>query len=180
MLSREKKLVFIIVIITITTLLSLFMAESLLSLMNIKRYQTWLEMDERGFIKNRTSFDAFGYTFQGPTYYHFDENGSRVTAIKPKYDSSKKVLMLGDSFQFGLYLEDSLTITHKLNEKTSEKIHFINGGVGGSGTADHVWHLRTYLSKTKFNNVILLLNYDDIDRAIGKNLFVLKNNSLII
>ena len=179
MLSTQKKLLFVVVLLVISILLPIIIAEIVLEFYGIKRYQTWLEMDERGFMKNRSDFKAFGYTFEGPTNYQFDENGNRITQINPKSDSALRVFMMGDSFLFGLYLEDSLTITHKLNHITPSTIEFINGGVGGSGTGDHLWHLKIFLEKEKLDKVILLLNYDDIDRMIGKNLFILKNDLLI-
>jgi len=180
MLSTQKKLLFVVVLLVISILLPIIIAEIVLEFYGIKRYQTWLEMDERGFMKNRSDFKAFGYTFEGPTNYQFDENGNRITQINPKSDSALRVFMMGDSFLFGLYLEDSLTITHKLNMKTPSSIKFINGGVGGSGTAEHFWHLKSFLKKQKPDEAIILFNFDDIDRMVIKNLFVLKEDSLFV
>lgn len=173
-----KKKVFSGLVIIFSFGVSFLFAELILKQLGINRYQTWLEMDEKGYIKNRANFKAFGYTFDGPTYYTFDEYRNRVTSFSEKSLDATQVLLLGDSFQFGLYLEDSVTITHRLNEYSSSGIRFENGGVGGSGTADHLWHLRNALEVNTPDIVLLMTNYDDVDRSIFKNLFVLKNGQL--
>lgn len=161
-------------------LISGFIVEIAAKWMGVQRYQTWLEMDEKGFIKNQKSLTAWGQTFDGPIFYSFDDTGARITsADSSKLDSARNVLLLGDSFAFGLYLHDSLTITHRLNRLSSDSLHFINGGVGGSGTADQYWHLKYHLKNRTFSDVILLMNTDDVDRMIGKNLFIWMKDTLI-
>lgn len=175
-----RKTIFYGMYVIIMIIVSILVLEFAAYLLGVQRYQTWLEMDKKGYIKNQTNTKAWGQTFDEPIYYSFDDVGARITSADSiKKNASRKVLILGDSFAFGLYLHDSLTITHQLNELSGDSLHFINGGVGGSGTADHYWHLNYHFKNRTFSDVILLMNTDDVDRMIGKNLFVWKKDSLI-
>ena len=172
-----KSNLFIVLVVSIGTLIC---AEFALRAFGFERFQTWLELTERGTFQNRPNFTAWGQTIDGEdVFYQFDEFGNRKSNEIHTNDSTQKVAVFGDSFAFGLYLPDSITITEKLQRRVSKNIQFINAGVGGSGTADHLLYLQSLINKTSVDEIILLLNYDDVDRMISKNLYVLRNDSLI-
>ncbi|TNE71354.1 SGNH/GDSL hydrolase family protein [bacterium] len=180
MLKKGKHFIINILIITVSLMLGLALGEVAAGLMGVIRYETWLEMSSKGYMQNQRNVRAWGQTFSEPIFYSFDEKRNRITsADSGKSKSAKNVLLLGDSFTFGLYLHDSLTIVHQLNSMSADSIHFINGGVGGTGTADHYYHLEQKLTDLPINDVVLLLNTDDVDRMIAKNLFLLKDSVLI-
>jgi len=71
------------------------------------------------------------------------------------------VMMLGDSFLFGVYLKESKTIVSILNQEFNNSLNFVNLGVPGYGID------QMYLTYTKFNGVIkpkiIILFYIDDD-----------------
>jgi len=167
------------ILFSFVVIFSIVLGEYALKLKGVKRFQTWLEMNEKGFVENRSNFKALGFTTDSTIIYSIDKYGLRETESVITHDSSTKILVLGDSFAFGLYLKDEDTILHQLNKETNSSILFYNGGVGGSGSADQLWNFRKYSSEIKFDEVIILMNYDDVDRTINQNLFVLENGKLI-
>lgn len=168
-----------VILFSLIVIGSLLFSEYLLEWKGVRKYQTWLEMNAKGFMENRASFEASAYTFEQPTIYTLDKYGFRKTDVLNPSDSSRKILILGDSYIFGLYLKDEETITHQLNHTTNSSIQFYNGGVGGAGTGDQLWNFRKYARSIKFDEVIIMMNYDDVDRIVFKNLFVIRNEELI-
>lgn len=71
------------------------------------------------------------------------------------------VMMLGDSFLFGVYLKDNETIVANLNREFKNRLNFVNLGVPGYGID------QMYLTYIKFNEVIkpkiIILFYVDDD-----------------
>lgn len=167
-------------IVLIACFIAFGLGELSLKLMGFHRYQTWLELTDRGNFKNRANFVATEETkVDSLIRYSFDEFGNRFSFEQSPKKNAKKVAVFGDSFAFGLYLPDSQTLTYKLNELTNNTIQFINSGVGGTGTAGHLLLIQSYLQTQKADQILLLINYDDVDRCLAKNLFVLENDTLI-
>lgn len=94
--------------------------------------------------------------------YYINRQGFRY-----KYDfflndiAESNVMMLGDSFLFGVYLKENETITTILNRKFKNRLNFVNIGVPGYGID------QMYLTYTKFNEIIkpkiIILFYIDAD-----------------
>jgi hypothetical protein len=156
----------------------LFVADRSVKWAGIERFQTWLELHPRGFMMNQSGGIAW-QEFQGReiTYTFYQDRLRR--SFEP--DSGPRVLLLGDSFCFGLYINDNETIASQLNNDSRLQSGnvFLNGGVGGTGTADHIALLEHFAGIWKPDMVVVLLNSDDIDRAIAKNLWVVVSDSLV-
>lgn len=165
-------------IVLIAIFVGLGLGELSLKLLGYHRYQTWLEITERGYFKNRAHFVATEESFTDSLFqYTFDSFGNRISPEQTLKKNANQIAIFGDSFAFGLYLPDSQTLAYKLNKQTNSETQFINAGVGGSGTADHVLLIQSYFKTQKATQILLLINYDDVDRCLDKNLFVLDNDT---
>jgi len=66
--------------------------------------------------------------------YNINPQGFRYKYDFFKYDSPEsEIIMLGDSFLFGVYLKDNETITANLFREFKDSINFVNLGVPGYG-----------------------------------------------
>lgn len=140
---------------------------------------TWIEMHPNGFMMNQSSGSAIHEFGNRNTTYHFTEYRTRGTL--PPDSSKTRVLTLGDSFTFGLYLNDGDTYVDLLQQKSDilnpESIQFINAAVGGAGLADWPGWLENYGNAIQPDILIFFLNTNDIERSLSKNLFVYDNQS---
>ncbi len=96
--------------------------------------------------------------------YSIDYYGFRN--IYPYSNKSKNIMILGDSFVFGVYLEDSLTIPQNLEELLSNEYTVYNFGIPGWGIDQ--MYLCFLKFKEKINPKITLLFFidDDIYRVL--------------
>ncbi len=142
---------------------------------------TWLEMHEKGFMMNQISGASFQEHDSRVANYAFTEQ--RLRNSKKNRTTEQRILAIGDSFTFGLLLDEENTYIHLLNQKLlksgNDSTFILNGGVGGAGLADWPLWLETFGENTQPDKIIYFLNVHDIDRALSKNLFVLQNDSLI-
>ncbi len=122
--------------------------------------------------------------------YNINPQGFRYKYDFFKNDSNEsKIIMLGDSFLFGVYLKDDETITANIFREFKNRISFVNIGIPGYGID------QMYLTYTKFNEVIkskiIILFYidDDIYRTLeafritegmNKPSFRIENNKLVL
>ncbi len=134
---------------------------------------TWNRMHPEGFIMNQsggTSFQEFG---DRKAEYRFNKQRLRGGEL----DSNKvNVLALGDSFTFGLLLDESDTYISLLQDKADKEfpdsLQFLNGGIGGSGMGDWPGWLEEYGSGLEVDYLVYFMNNNDIERALSKNLHV--------
>ena len=143
---------------------------------------TWIEMHERGFVMNQSGGSSFQEFGERRAEYKFTEQRLR-TGISANQDSSAyKILAIGDSYTFGLLLDESDTYMHHLqiwaDSSLSEPVLFLNAAVGGSGMADWPAWLDTFGSNIEPDMVLYFMNNNDVFRALSKNLFVLDNGEL--
>jgi hypothetical protein len=156
-------------------LLALLLAEILVRIF-IPRYKmtTWIEMHPRGFMMNQAEVEAYHQFKDRRVTYRLNEYRLRGDEIS---DDGKKVLLLGDSYTFGLLLHEEDTFAAHLQNKADNSlenlnIHFLNAGVGGAGLADWPAWLEHKGDEISPDLVILFFNNWDVDRAVSKNLFV--------
>jgi len=134
---------------------------------------TWIEMHPDGFVMNQSGGSAFHEFGDRMANYHFTKERLRGT----KLDSNKvNILTIGDSFTFGLLLNEEKTYVHLLQEKADiispDSIQFLNAAVGGSGLADWPGWLDEYGEEVAPKFLLYFMNYDDVNRALSKNLFI--------
>ena len=122
--------------------------------------------------------------------YNINSQGFRCRYDFSWSDSNEsKIIMLGDSFLFGVYLKDDETIAANLFKEFKNRINFVNLGIPGFGID------QMYLTYIKFNEVLksklIILFYidDDIYRTweafrltegMNKPSFIIKDNNLVL
>lgn len=123
-------------------------------------------------------------TFQefGDRKATYSINKFRLRGATPDANQST-ILALGDSFTFGLLLNEKNTYLHliqqKIDHEIQDSIQVLNGGIGGSGLADWPGWLNEFGNKINPDYVLYFLNTEDLERALSKNLYVLQGDSSI-
>lgn len=142
---------------------------------------TWLEMATEGYMMNQAGGSTIHELDTLSVQYTFNSNRLRGEEIS---EDAVNVLGIGDSFTFGLYLDEEDTYIHSLQEKADEyypdSIQFLNGGIGGSGLADWPLWLESIGSQFRVDYLVYFMNYDDVNRALSKNLFVYKSPDSLV
>jgi hypothetical protein len=147
------------------------------AIMNQNRMVTWIEMHPDGFMMNASNLNALHHWRDRNNRYRLNNLGFRGDDITQKNDEYR-ILLIGDSFTFGLYLKEEHTISSHLSRFASDDlphktITFLNGGTGGAGMADWPGWLETTGRHAYPDMVLYFLNTGDTDRALSKNLWVL-------
>lgn len=142
---------------------------------------TWIEMHERGFVMNQSGGEAYHEFESIKVDYRFTEQRTRGDSVAISDTNQTNILAIGDSFTFGLLLNERDTyLTHLQNwvdSTYSTNLKFHNAAVGGAGLADWLAWLELYGSDFKPDKVIYFLNNQDVFRALSKNLYVLPDST---
>lgn len=109
--------------------------------------------------------------------YHTDRYGHRVTP--QNLSATRRVLVLGDSFTFGLYLNDQETWPSQLCVASSRDVEVLNAAVPASGVAEWVAYLEDFGALLRPQVVVLGINYVSISRAHGHSLFAMDSGRLL-
>ncbi len=172
-----------LLLFTISVLVSLCIAELLVRIILPQdKLVTWLEMHPQGFMMNQKGGEASQEHNGNLINYSFTD--SRLRSSKSASDfGAKKVLALGDSFTFGLLLQEEGSYIHLLNEKLktsgADSVQILNGGVGGAGLADWPAWLEYNGVSIQPDIILYFLNIHDLERALSKNIYVVQRDSLI-
>ncbi|WP_234567475.1 SGNH/GDSL hydrolase family protein [Rhodohalobacter sp. 614A] len=142
---------------------------------------TWIEMHPRGFMMNQSDIEALHEFDDRTLRYQFNEWGLRGN--KKIQQDDINILLLGDSFTFGLLLNQQATYASLLQDRLhanfpSADFQILNGGIGGTGLADWPGWLNQKGESISPDIIILYLNYMDVDRALSKNLYVVEDSKL--
>jgi lysophospholipase L1-like esterase len=110
--------------------------------------------------------------------YHFISPHLRGAA--PPSAGATRVLVLGDSFTFGVGLSDDETYVSKLQQKFDEsfgpnQVALLNAGIGGSGTAEHLAFLEDFGNQISPREVVVFVSIDDFNRAERSPLYRLRS-----
>ncbi len=176
-----KHTLFALIVVTFSFFMALLAVEAYLRIANHAPVKsTWLEMHERGFMMNRSDMSALHTHDDIRVRYQLSPQRTRGSEVD---ENRTNIWVFGDSFTFGLLLQESDTYLHHLNRFASREhpdsdVHFVNAGVGGTGLADWVAFLETYGHTYPIDGILFLHNYDDFERMIAKNLYILDNSEL--
>lgn len=126
---------------------------------------TWIEMHPRGFMMNQPDIEALHEFDERELQYHFDEHGLRGKETVKQ--NAVNILLLGDSFTFGLLLNQEDTYASILQKELNRQFpsgnfQVLNGGVGGAGLADWPAWLNHKGSEISPDIIILFLNFMDV------------------
>jgi hypothetical protein len=107
-------------------------------------------------------------------HYRINNLGMRGGPYDPMVPS---VLVLGDSFTFGLFREEDESLPVRLQSLADQeigphKLQILNGAVGGWGLAEQLAFLQDYGARTHPLVVVSMLNYTSISRAYNSDLFI--------
>ncbi len=177
-----KKTLLNLLLVLVSTLIALLLAEVVIRAVNpVNVRSTWLQMHDRGFFVNNPGGNHL-HTFEDRRVrYQFSPEGFRGEGINP---DKKNILFFGDSFTFGLLVEEEDTITGNLRSLFDDHVpghnlNLINGGIGGSGLADWVAFYEVFRDDLDVDAVVLVFNHSDVMRSLAKNLYVLKDDELL-
>src|SRR3990167_2058475 len=157
-------------------IISLFSVEIFIRSINIPFL---LELHDRDTTKFITEFGYFnpnsGINQPNPKkslQYHFYPPHLRDTQINKK---AKHILVLGDSFTFGLHLPWESTYVYQLqlnidNYFGKNKYQLLNAATPGWGTIHYLTYLEHYGEETSPKFVLIFLNSDDIGRSINQSI----------
>lgn len=144
------------------------------------RQVTWIEMHERGFVMNQSGGTAFQELDDRHADYRFTTTRLRGDEIVLEDTITLNILTFGDSFTFGLLLQEEDTYVRHLQTWADQnypiRTNFLNAAVGGSGLADWPAWLETFGNDVHPDVVIYFLNNNDVFRALSKNLYVLDSS----
>ncbi|OMH25696.1 SGNH/GDSL hydrolase family protein [Motiliproteus sp. MSK22-1] len=190
--SKNKKRLFAITITVATTVTGWAISESFLS-----HYQKKINTDSAmtpGFLQYHSQFGwVLSKNWQGEHQHHdfkvnykTNADGYRHIQTPDKSKISSTVALIGDSFTFGIGVNDPETFTSKLNQADSSR-EYINLGIPGYSTDQQYLLLKYRHSRLKADHYILMfyLGNDFLDNALSyplqaeqaKPYFVLNSNN---
>jgi lysophospholipase L1-like esterase len=140
---------------------------------------TPFEYASRGYTINKSNGTALFSVGNSKGIYSFTPPHLRGMRQPPP--DTERILVLGDSFTFGVGLSDQDTYVAKLQEKIdsafgADRIALLNGGIGGSGTAEHLAFLEDFGDEIAPRIVLLFVNVEDFNRAQQSSLYHLHSN----
>lgn len=110
--------------------------------------------------------------FYQPAYfgleYAINQEGFRMESnlSEIKKGSKKRILLLGDSFLFGIFLENEKTIATQLQKKLGTDYEVVNLSVPGWGIDQMFQAYHKYRAQIQPDQVVLLFIDDDIQRTV--------------
>ncbi|MEO1022161.1 MAG: hypothetical protein AAFW89_06410 [Bacteroidota bacterium] len=166
-------------LVLVSTVVTLLLGEWMVQrIIPQNRLVTWIEMHETGFVMNQSGNISFQELGDRKAEYRFNPQRLRGGSIEP---DRVNILTIGDSFTFGLLLNEEDTYVNRLQQKADvlypDSLQFLNGGIGGSGLADWPAWLEEFGRDADPDYLVYFMNYDDINRALSKNLHVFDPSS---
>lgn len=142
---------------------------------------TWLEYHERGFLTNMPNMNALDSHRNNRVRYQLSSLRTRGAVPDP---GNFNIWMFGDSFTFGLLLNEEDTFIERMNHKAEadsclDKVRFINAGVGATGLSNWPAWLEVFGDGLPMDALFYVHNYDDMVRSFWSNLYVLEGEELL-
>ncbi len=129
----------------------------------------WLRPhDEFGWVCQQKSSLPFPSPPIDGIHYQINQEGFRNAFNFADSNSmhKKRILLLGDSFMFGIYLEEEETITARLQKAKGADYQFYNIAVPAWGLDQMYLAYREYVSQIQPDQVILAFVDDDLMRSL--------------
>jgi lysophospholipase L1-like esterase len=130
---------------------------------------SWFVYGPRGIMMNKASGRARDVlTAERTAYYEF--NSWHQRGREEPESAAARVLVLGDSFTFGVGLAQTDTYVGRLQESLDKRpgparIQLLNAAAGGWGTADQLAYLETFGPRLNPSAVVVFVNVWDVARA---------------
>lgn len=148
----------------------------------------WMKPDDDlGWVSDPKHIADFSLSATRKTTYQIDNHGFRNHFDLEKTDiTGKKIMLIGDSFMFGLHLSESQTIAHKLEEDSGLQYTCYNISSPGWGIDQMYLAYKKYVQVIDPDIVVVMYIDNDILRNLhgryGNNVkprFSLENNELV-
>ena len=138
---------------------------------------TVLEYAPRGYSINKSNGTALFSVGNNKGIYHFMPPHLRGMRQPPA--GAERILVLGDSFTFGVGLAEEDTYVARLQKTIDSKfgasrIELLNAGISGSGTTDQLAFLEDFGKDIAPSLVLVFVSIDDFNRAQGRPLYRLR------
>jgi lysophospholipase L1-like esterase len=138
---------------------------------------SWAYLDDDNNLLNRSGGTVRHQLIDRPDHVvHYRFNSVRHRGHEEPSPTATRILVLGDSFTFGLGLQEDQTYVGLLQRNLDglhlePRVQLLNGGVAGWGTADEVAYLQKYGDQFTPRGLIIFVSIDDFRRAIRSNSF---------
>jgi len=134
-----------------------------------------VQSEERGQLINRAGGEAPHSFGERHVVYRF--NSLHMRGGEPR-GAQRNVLLLGDSFTFGVLLEEEDTYAAQLDAMARDKfgddaVEVLNAGVPGFGLANYVAWVEELGDEAKPDLVVVFFNGGDIHRSVKSGLYTL-------
>jgi lysophospholipase L1-like esterase len=132
----------------------------------------------RGYLINKSEGTAHFDVGGNKGVYHY--MSPHLRGMRPPPRGAVRILALGDSFTFGHGLSEKDTYIARLQEKLdsvfgTDQFALLNGGIAGSGTAEHLAFLEDFGDEIAPAAVFVFVSIDDFNRAERSSLYRLRN-----
>jgi len=143
---------------------------------------SWFVPTDNGLLVNKSSGTARHQHGDRIVRYSFYEPNFRGTPIK---ENGIKILVVGDSFTFGLLLEKEYTYVYHLQQYTDKEFgegtfQYLNAAVGGWGTADYVAYIEDFGNIVKPDIILVFFNAMDINRSVNRGIYTLSDKNKLM
>ena len=138
--SLRKRIKFSIIISFISFLIFIFLAEIFLLIFNPQPYQyPTLKFSEKYKKIYHSNVTIKSYYPPETRYYSTNEMGFRKSSCNLSIDNDKtNIVLLGDSFTFGIGVNDGYEFGAIMGRKLEESFNVINLGIGGWGLTQEI------------------------------------------
>ena len=184
MSSDKKRTIFFNLLLMIASIIAtLLIAECIFRLVSPQNLTgSWFVSTDNGLLVNKSSGTSKHQLENRIVRYSFYEPNFRGTPIK---EGGIKILVVGDSFTFGLLLEEEDTYVHHLQQFTDMEFgegvfQYLNAAVGGWGTADYVAYIEDFRNIVKPDIILVFFNGMDINRSVNRGIYTLSDENKLM
>ncbi len=140
-----------------------------------------VQSEERGQFVNKAGGTAQHQFGERTVEYRFNEVHMRGPAMR---GATHRVLLLGDSFTFGVLLEEPETYAARLDAAATEafgadEVEVLNAGVPGFGLANYVAWIEEFGDTVRPSLVVVFFNGGDVHRSVVSGLYTLDGGRLV-
>ena len=184
MSSDKKRTIFFNLLLMIASIIAtLLITECIFRLVSPQNLTgSWFVSTDNGLLVNKSSGTSKHQLENRIVRYSFYEPNFRGTPIK---EGGIKILVVGDSFTFGLLLEEEDTYVHHLQQFTDMEFgegvfQYLNAAVGGWGTADYVAYIEDFRNIVKPDIILVFFNGMDINRSVNRGIYTLSDENKLM
>lgn len=162
-MARNKFFIFLISI-----LIGFLIVELTFRLFYPVNLQGWygelIDKDKKFFALKKNYFHKIDrWNYQYSPSYKTGEYRNRINRFFNIKNGNQKILILGDSFTFGLYLNDEDTYVGKLQKKFNN-YYLVNSSTPGWSLEDYSIFLEKFCTLVNPKKIIIILNDGDLGR----------------